>query len=573
MDTNGIIILNRAGDNIALYVNSYKKGCNILHSECGAEEEHIISLQNPELNITLTKPGKHVLYCIDKNNKTNSSITIDMDYVTLKERCNNLLIANNLNIVPYTDLISHITQTDYIVQLYEQYIAADENKTEYEEILSMLTKDYNDQQEVLNFFVNPLFILNHREENITSYYQLNYTYIPYRYDAKTQTWNIVQGYIKYDANTFACNHFAPGLYKIVVTSDNELIRSFYWYEPTAEIKEKEIQDKIALKKIATEKGAELISLLPDKELEPDIYQTVAAILDFDIPKPVLRKPEIDIDQYLMTITIPDYELMILSGKTYYLALLEIEEIYAVKKSPHRILIPAASFQFNVLQHLPNSDTEYVAYIIDEANTVLSQSVFVSFDTEYQISECINTYRKIELDRYIRKLYTIFKEYDPKEWEAVSLASDRYFLKNENTLSFSEFILTQLTYLDSNQYNIGFIMQLVLLCDLQYFMDIDQSFVTNQVYSVPYKMHVFPRSDSAYIICAIRIYNGELSYQYYLSGNAGTEIRIDRGDAVILQAIDPTTWKKSSIAFYNNKYPGAPYFYFPKLEVTVDGRLS
>ena len=63
-------------------------------------------------------------------------------------------------------------------------------------------------------------------------------------------------------------------------------------------------------------------------------------------------------------------------------------------------------------------------------------------------------------------------------------------------------------------------------------------------------------------------DGELSYQYYKSGNSGTEIRIDRGDIVILQAINPRTWQKSSIAFYNNKYPGAPYFYFPELEVEV-----
>lgn len=567
MDAYGIIILNKIGNNVTLYINSLKKGYYILCCTRAAIDREAMILQWPEAKLLELNPGKYYIYCINDNSETDGDIQIDIGYDTEQEQLEKVLISNGLNMSPYINIIKTIKTVDYIVELYDQYQASEDNDA-YHKLLSVLVSDYNAKQEDLNYFKEPLFLIDYKTEHISSYRQQLYTFILYKYDTSTHRWQIIQNQVIKDSSVFNISGVPHGLYKIVITINGILVRSFYWYESPADIKEKAIQEQIVLRRIATEKGKELVGSIQNENLDRSAYETIAAIVDFDIQSPVLRKPEIELDQYIMTVTIPDYNLILSSKTSCYLALLEKEEIYSDKRNPHRILITSSSFQINALQYLPNSDTEYIAYIIDNNGMVLSQATFISFDPEYPITEYTNAYCKIEFDRYIRKLYTLFKEYDANEWDAISLISDRYFLQENNATSFSNFILTQLSYLDPNRYNIGLMMQIVLLCDLKYFTNIDQSLAANQVYAIPYKTHIFPRSNSGYIICAIYMNDGELSYQYYKSGNSGTEIRIDRGDIVILQAINPRTWQKSSIAFYNNKYPGAPYFYFPELEVEV-----
>ena len=181
-------------------------------------------------------------------------------------------------------------------------------------------------EEDLNYFKEPLFLIDYKTEHISSYRQQLYTFILYKYDTSTHRWQIIQNQVIKDSSVFNISGVPHGLYKIVITINGILVRSFYWYESPADIKEKAIQEQIVLRRIATEKGKELVGSIQNENLDRSAYETIAAIVDFDIQSPVLRKPEIELDQYIMTVTIPDYNLILSSKTSCYLALLEKEEI-------------------------------------------------------------------------------------------------------------------------------------------------------------------------------------------------------------------------------------------------------
>jgi len=572
MDTTNTIILYQIEDTVSFYFNSYKLGYHtlVLFNVMYGKKE--IILTKPNMILSGLPAGHYYFYCKNDEGKESGDIQVDINLSTQKEYLDNILIANDIHKSPYTDIIHSLDNESYIVDLYKLYKNAESNKEQYETLLTILVNDYNARQEKLNLFVHPLFTFNKNKNIITSFYNLPYTFYVYRYNQLTDQWILEQNLNKYETNIFELSGKSSELYRISVLSDFYLIREYYLYEPSKTLSETILERQILSNKIIHEKTEELLKSETNINNDLDQYKLAAAILDFDITKPILRRPIVEIESdTVVEITIPDYELVITSGKPIYLTSLATTEILSGSQ-PYKVQVTAGQMKMSPTDFILNSDMEYIFYLTDEQNKKLSQVTLISFNEEYPIEEYANTYRKIQLDRYQRKLYKVFQQYSPQNWNTIALILDKYFLGSEKNISFSEFVIQQLTCLDPNQYDIGFMIQLVLLCDLQHFTDIDVNFVKKQVYAVPYKMHIFPRSDTNYVICSVRISNDEILYQYYRSGNDGTEIRIDQGDIVILQAIDLTTWKKSSIAFYNNKYPGTPYFYFPELEVEVQHGL-
>ena len=572
MKTRNIIVLSQIEDTVTLYVNQFKYGYRKLFYFLPDQDRCCIELDQPEITITDLVPGQYYFYCQDDNGKETGDIKIDISYETKSERYHNIVLHAGQHNPVYTDIVDKLQTDDPVLELYHLYQTSKNDKEPYEALLQVFTNDYNARPEMLNLFVSPLFTLDKNTRTISSYDDSLYTYLPYRYNSDKQEWSLLSDHIKRDVSFYQIDEKPSQLYRISVLSEGKFVRRFYVYQPSASYIERILEDRIQINKNIKEYTAKLIED-PATEID-EKYKTAAAILYFDPVKPILCRPEIEIeDDRSFTATIPDYHLIELSEEKIFLAALETEELYGNDPCPHKMEITAPVMTIKRQDFLVNADTEYVFYFIDAYGTRLSQVSLVSFDPGYPVEEYSKTYRKIQLDRYSRKLYAVFQEYDPEEWEAVSLLLNRYFLNNTETMSFFDYLLTQVMYLDNRQYNIPFIVQLILLCDLQFFMDIDQDFIKYQVYGQAYKTHVLPRSDTPYLIRAMRFNNGHITYDYYKSGNSGTEIHTDKDDMLAIQCIDPDTWKMSSIAFYNNKYTGAPYFYFPKLEVTVDAKLS
>jgi len=402
--------------------------------------------------------------------------------------------------------------------------------------------------------------------SITSRDDLSYTFVPYRYDPYEQRWILLRDHIAYDATFYQIDEKPSELYRILVLSDGELARRLYIYRPSKTRTEAIVESRIHSEKNALEKTAELTEEVDEK------YKLAAAILNFDPVRPVMHRPEIEItevnNEEFFTVTVADYDMVALSPKEIFLAALEVTELYAEEQYPHRIRITDEILTVNRRQFLVNSDTEYVFYFIDENGVKLSQVTLVSFDDLCPVDDYEETYRRIQYNRYIRKLYSVFQQYDPVQWDEVSLASERYFSNATGSMSFADFLIHQIAGFDPGRLRIDFLMQLVLLNELKDFMDIDQDFVRQQVHSRIFRTHILPVLDAPYLARITTVNGNVLECRHELVQDEVDEIRMDKDEFIFIQCIDPVTWKSSSIAFYNNRVGGRPYFYFPKLEVEV-----
>jgi antitoxin component YwqK of YwqJK toxin-antitoxin module len=83
----------------------------------------------------------------------------------------------------------------------------------------------------------------------------------------------------------------------------------------------------------------------------------------------------------------------------------------------------------------------------------------------------------------------------------------------------------------------------------------------------------PESEEHYIVKITYIDGNKISYAYTSGGPTVVEIKLANHDFMMIQAFSNNTWKCASIAFYNNRIlDGAPYFYYPDLEVIVQDGL-
>ena len=563
-----IIILQQIADTVVLYANCVKKGFHTIQYFKNPEQIITITTDTPKVTLHDLDTGTYYLYAENQNQEQTGHLSFTVSGLQKETVFKNIAADNRLNIE--ASVCSALSADQYIIDLYKNMLRG---KAVTEELLMAFIQFYNSWQETLN--TNGLSEFTFSDQTISSQTKIAYQFVPYIYDFAADTWNIIRDQIEQKTESYSFFAKPRFLCQISVLSDFNVVRKYYIYQPSETLSETILERRLQTKQNKNEILQEKILQINLETIEEDEVgqNIVAALLYFKPDHTVFRIPEITINETTLHFFVPDYECISLLEQPVYLAILEIEEIFSASPHPHRYQIKKQQDSFALSSLLLNSDTEYICYLADENDTKLSDLVLISLNPEYPVELYTKAYKRTVYDEYVRKLYTVFKEYGIAQWDTVSSLLSQYLLCDDLTISLYEFMWQQILHLDPVTNAIDQMLKLIVLCQLQNYMDIDQSFVREQVYAVPYKKHVFPVQDPVYIIHATYVNGDTISHQYYLSGNSGTEIWIDRADIVLLQAVDPETWKSSSIAYYNNRYNGARYFYFPKLEVTVDGRLS
>lgn len=571
MNSYDIIFLSQTDNAVTLYANCYKRGYRRLAYFRDPASVMTVLLEQPELTVEGLEPGLYTFYGTDDEGNETGYVQVRIEDMLLAEYLDSLLAYHNMDTTPYTDLVHAFTGDDPVLALYRAYKTAAGHRTEYEELLTVFTDERNVRQEQLNLFLRPLFTFDKADGTIVSSYKLPYTFYVYRYDLDDETWILDKDDTQYRTNEFRLAGKPSEMYRILVLSDFQVVREYYLYEPSGTLSETILERRIAACRLAAEKTVELRSDEDAADGTADQYKLAAALLDFDTDRPVLQRPvvETDEDGLQITVTVPDYDPILFGVQPIYLAALEVSEIFWNSR-PHKIPVTADRFTIRRARFLTNADTEYVFYFIDQTGKPLSQVTLVSFDDAYPVETYADYYRKIQLERYRRKLYAVFQQYAAGDWNIVSSILDLYFLSIEKDVPFSVSVIRQLTYLNDARYRIDVLIQLVLLCELRHYMPVRPDFIRRQVYSQMFRVHVMPASDTDYLIHIVHINGDTVTHEYRLSDKSGaTEIRMDRDDFLWVQAIDPATWKLSGIAFYNNRVKqGRGAFYFPQLEVEV-----
>lgn len=566
---NEITVLNQVGSDLSLYVNGIKNGFTSL--KYFSDPDHIaeISLQKPEIILHDLVPGEYSFYLEDKEENQAGYKTIQISNLEKDTIFQNILTCAGLTDPFYVETVSKLDTTSYIEQLYTKAKKDSSHQEEYDALLKAFVTFYNLRQEEMNLFVEPEFTITDSE--LVSKNSGKFTFIPYTYDIEKEKWILLPEQIEYNTDFYSIDGKPRIMYLIAVLSDFSVIRKYFVYRPSKTLSETILARRIKTKQLEIETIGELTANIDLTNFAEDTYgqKIVAALLRFQNTRPIFKKPVIILEQNKIHVTVPDFKCISLLNKPIYLAALELKEVYAEKHIAHRCLIAYENFSFNPSELLLNSDTEYIFYLTDDTGKVLSNLALLSLDDTQILDTYISSYQNVVFDDYSRKLYNIFREYNKRDWETVSLSLSIYKLINNPEDTLYEYMLKQLLKLDEQRERIDYLIQLITLCQLTYYTDIDQTLIQHQVYSKDFKSHVFPEREDPYIIKVTRIYDTDIRYEYILAGAESTSVRIDQGDYILLQCIDPSSWTMSSIAFYNNKIKnGRPYFYFPKLEVEV-----
>jgi hypothetical protein len=569
---NTIIILNQVADTITLYANCFKNGYTKLHYFYDPEDITIIDLTDPKITVKDLQEKKYYFYCTNSNGEEAGHINTSISMIRYQDLWNNILAYADQKKDSNTDKIFKMQELNYVLALY-QLMYDDLSDIEIdEELLMAATAFYNIRQESLNSPGNPEITI--KENKFYSINSKKYKFIPYAFDLKTKKWNIIKQITDEDVNSYTFYGKPSVMYRICVLSDFSLVREYLYYQPSETMSETILEGHISARQELTEKTAEIITQIDVSDILDDEYgqQVVCALQNVTPDYPVVMMPQIEFDNVssLFHVNFAEPSLLQVTDYSIYLAALEIDQAFYNKKVPHRILVTGDSFIFNPRLFNMNYEEDYIFYICNEDGVILSNPVLCGYGTQTDTELYFTVSRKNDVEQYRRRLLNVFKKYNKSEWNTVSTILDKYSADIENLyIPITDYLIEDITRLDAYQHRIEYLIQLVLLNQLQYYLPVDQTFIKEQVYAEGYHKHVFPERQETYLIRRGRINKNTIDWDYITCSDEVREIRVDRNKILIMQAANKEITRVSPYVLYHNIYAGdTRYFYYPSLEVTV-----
>ena len=559
---NEIVILQQIADTITLYSNCFKRGYKTIQYFTDQANIYTVAMKDPTIIISGLMPGTYYFYAENDNGNDTGHFSVDISGLSKDTIFSNILLNRQIEIPD--NILASLSIHNYLLELYQQLL---QNKISEEAFLAFV-EFYNAQQEELNTNV-PEFSI--QDQTISSQTELSYRFIPFLYDSISKTWSQSRTDFKEDTDQFVITGKPCSLHQILVLSDFKVVRKYYIYLPSENVSTAILEGRIQTRQNKSDLITKQIVQLNLQDIVNDLtgQNVVASLLYYKPTCTIFHQPDIVLENTNITCHISDFPCIQLIDRPLYLAMLELNEVFAEHPHPHRHPIISESFAFRTGSLLLNSDTEYVCYITDETDAVLSDVTLISLNPNFPSDIYTTAYRRVVYDEYVRKLNSIFKAYAKDKWDTAALSLEQYLFYQDTNDRLYEFLWKQLLRLNPDREPIEKLIGLVELCQLQYYDNIDQTFIPKQVYSKEFHDHVFPEWNALYIVRAIHFNGNDITYTYHLAGDESFNIKMNKDDYLLLQCIDPKSWKMSSAALYNNRIKsGTPYIYFPKLEVEV-----
>ena len=568
--TNYITVLNQIADTVTLYVNCFKNGYTRLCYFYNPASIVTINLTEPRITIDGLTEKKYYFYCLNNQDEEVGHITVPVATASYATFWQNMLSYTDIE--EDTNILLNLKEPEYVLDLYKAAVKSEDGIEAYEELLSSCTSFYNSRQESLNTMSIPDFIL--KDETVISFSGQRYYFIPYVYNLTEDKWEIVPGQERNRTETYTFNGKPSLMYRILVLSDISLVREYFYYCPSKTLSETILERRISTKQQLMKRTAEMMVQFDITELSEDEYgqEVVCALQEMKPEYPILAMPQLTYDEEngLFYGYFPNYNILPFVDYNIYIAALEIDQVYNQNKVPHKILAAGKNFILNPSAVRMNYGEDYIFYLCDKDNHILSMPCIYRYGTETDTELYFTISRKLDLDLYRRRLFNIFKEYDKKDWNTISLILDKYIASEENLYQpMTDYAIEEISRLDTIHFQIDYLIQLVLLNQIKYYLPTDQTFIHEQVYAEEYNKHVFPEAEEPYIIRCGRLDKNVLSWEFIAAGDTSKEIRIDKNKLICLQALNKDMTKTSPYALYHNIYSGSTrYFYYPNLEVTV-----
>lgn len=527
----------------------------------------------PYIYLDMMKTGRYSFWCENEDGEKSEKFDLNFKGQSKREYFDKIYPSRNDK---ENYIINSIDSRDYMVELYKKFLKS-ENEIEKKTIAKILNSVILNMNESIRRF-------NWNNSSIdlrcsTSYIStidfslannmfLYGTEIDVEFadiDTKTENelqykWNLLISK-KYDSiKDKLVFDFNPGLYRIKLYSYGEVVRYFYFFISGLENRSEKFLQELEVNRTKKENKITKYDFDLSDEIavnNPDLVETIAMLDIFNAPRlQMFQNLSVYQDKYeeALIAEVEDiYNFSEDTGIKLYLACYSEEDYMKPEYSPIMIDIDASRIKIDreltAKLDVIFYNEKYYFRVEDDNRNIISNTCVVDINNTTEKILYNDIYNGLFYDTLSTKLHKIVNKgrTSREYWNTIKEVIDKYkHLENAFLKDITEYIIESMM---EREMDLGAILPSILDFDFIYRREKDRNFFNKRISKRAYWTHAIPEGD--YIVKVIEIDKKKVDVKYLYEPNKAQEIYYRNCDYMIIQLIDPRTYKRSGWTLYDN----------------------
>ena len=572
------IVLTRLNqDAIELYCNCNESDTyNIFKYTIDNDVDMVTSIDlelKPDIYLDMMKTGRYSFWCENEIGEKSEKFNLNFKEQSKREYFDKICPNRNDK---ENYIINSIDSRDYMVELYKKFLEA-ENETEKKtvaKILNLVIFNMNEDIRKFNWNNNGIdlrcnksyiFDIDFSLSNNMFLYgtatDIEFASIDMRVgNTLKYEWNLLNGRKYNSVKDKIVFNINPGLYRVKLYSYGEVARYFYFFASGLENRNEAFRQELKVNQQKKENKIPKYDFdLPEAIAaeNPDLVETIATLDIFNAPRlQMFQNLLVYQDKYeeALIAEVKDiYNFSEDTGIKLYLTCYSEEDYVKPEYSPIMIGIDSSRIKIDkdmrARLDIVFYNEKYYFRIEDDNRNIVSNTCVVDLNNIVDKVPYNDIYNSLFYDTITTKLYEIInKDRASREyWNTIKEVVDRYkHLDNRSFKDITEYIIESMI---EREMDLGAILPSILDFDFIYRKEKDRNFFNKQISKKSYWTHVIPEGD--YIVKIIEISKKKLDVEYIYDPNKAQEIYYRNSDYMIIQLIDPKTYKRSGWTLYDN----------------------
>ena len=527
----------------------------------------------PYIYLDMMKTGRYSFWCENEDGEKSEKFDLNFKGQSKREYFDKIYPNRNDK---ENYIINSIDSRDYMVELYKKFLKS-ENEIEKKtiaKILNLVILNMNENIRRFNWnnssidlrcdtsYVSTIdFSLANNMFLYGTEIDIEFADIDTKVENELQyKWNLLTGK-KYDSvKDKLIFDFNPGLYRIKLYSYGEVVRYFYFFASGLENRNETFLRELEVSHTKKENKIPKYDFdLPDEIAgdNPDLVETIAMLDIFNAPRlQMFQNLSIYQDKYeeALIAEVEDiYSFSKDTGMKLYLACYSEEDYVKPEYSPIMIDINASRIKIDreltAKLDIVFYNEKYYFRIEDDNRNIVSNTCVVDLNNTTEEVLYNDIYSGLFYDTLSTKLHEIVnKDRVSREyWNTIKEVVDKYrHLENAILKDITEYIIESIM---EREMDLGAILPSILDFDFIYRREKDRNFFNKRISKRTYWTHAIPKGD--YIVKIIEIDKKKVDVKYLYDPNKAQEIYYRNCDYMIIQLIDPKTYKRSGWTLYDN----------------------